>query len=80
MTTQEQEEKLKALQAEIATCNAMIEDRERLLQKGKELLEKLKEQMDQKKAESEAHPRKIAFLKGYIRNEEERLKKWFSVQ
>ena len=45
MTTQEQEEKLKALQAEIATCNAMIEDRERLLQKGEELLEKLKEQM-----------------------------------
>ena len=75
MITKEQEAKLKALQAETAMYNAMIEDRERLIKKGEEILEKLEEMKRQKEAKIEANLREIAFLKEYIRNEEIRLKK-----
>ena len=77
MMTKEQEAKLKALQVEIATCNVMIEDRDRLLKKGEETLERLKEMKSQKEAGLEANLRKIAFLKEYIRNEKELLKNRF---
>ena len=75
MITKEQEAKLKALQAETAMYNAMIEDRERLIKKGEEILEKLEEMDREKEAEIESYVREIAFLKEYIRNEEIRLKK-----
>ena len=75
MITKEQEAKLKALLAETAMYNAMIEDRERLIKKGEEILEKLEEMKRQKEVKIEANLREIAFLKEYIRNEEIRLKK-----
>ena len=75
MITKEQEAKLKALLAETAMYNAMIEDRERLIKKGEEILEKLEEMDREKEAEIESYVREIAFLKEYIRNEEIRLKK-----